>query len=96
MLQELLSALQKCLDDKRRVKSTSIEANLYTTIKNLFNKNREKTTDNALSISNESIREELRSITNGRDIIGKSGKANALYLEDLGIEISYEQITKRA
>jgi hypothetical protein len=97
-MKELKPALTKSLNTKRKLKSDSIEAYLYKTIKNLFEKNKEKITNGVLEVSNESIREELKSITNGEDILGKSGKSGkhtALRLDDLGIEISYDQITKR-
>lgn len=41
VLEELLPALQKCLDAKRKVKSTSLESYLYTAINNLTTNDKE-------------------------------------------------------
>jgi hypothetical protein len=48
VLKELLPALMKCLDAKRKVKSNSLEAILYTAIRNLI-------PDHKLTIDNPSI-----------------------------------------
>lgn len=90
-----LPALQKCLDAKREVKSTSLEAILYTTIRNLTTDI--KTVDNsqiveeplAWIIGNSSIIEEVKRITYGQDIPGQ----DALYCQDLG-KVTYTRITK--
>ncbi len=60
VLKELLPALTKCLDAKRKVKSTSLEAILYTAIINL-------TPAHGLTIDNESIVVEVKRITDGVD-----------------------------
>src|SRR5262249_17243041 len=52
-LKELLPALTKCLNAKRDLKSTSIEAYLYTAVKNLFANDREKRTNETLKITND-------------------------------------------
>jgi hypothetical protein len=88
VLKELLLALSKCLDAKRKIKSTSLEAVLYTAINNLIPNG--ETIDNTSTITNESIQEEVKRITDGADIPGKQ----AFYSRDLGVEVSYAKITK--
>ena len=72
VLKELLPALSKCLDAKRKVKSNSLEAILYTAILNLIS-------NHGLIIDNASIIEEVKRITEGEDIQGQQ----AFYCQDL-------------
>ncbi|MGB6527853.1 MAG: hypothetical protein WBF33_07075, partial [Candidatus Nitrosopolaris sp.] len=72
VLKELLPALSKCLDAKRKVKNNSLEAILYTAISNLI-------PDHGLTIDNTSIIEEVKRITEGEDIQGQQ----AFYCQDL-------------
>jgi hypothetical protein len=80
VLKELLPALTKCLDAKRKVKSTSLEAILYTATCNLI-------PEHGYTIDNQSIIAEVKGITGGEDLPGKK----ALYCQDLG-EITYTKI----
>ncbi len=59
VLAELLPALSKCLDAKRKVKSTSLEATLYTAIRNLIPA---VNPENGLTIDNHSMAEEVKEI----------------------------------
>jgi hypothetical protein len=72
VLEELLPALSKCLDAKRKVKSTSLEAILYTAIRNLI-------PEHGFTIDNQSIIEEVKRITEGEVIQGQQ----AFYCQDL-------------
>ncbi|MGA9153701.1 MAG: hypothetical protein WBZ36_24225, partial [Candidatus Nitrosopolaris sp.] len=81
VLKELLPALSKCLDAKRKVKSNSLEAILYTAIGNL-------TPVHGFAITNQSIEDEVKRITGGVDIPGQQ----AFYSQDLG-KMTFRQIT---
>jgi hypothetical protein len=81
VLEELLPALSKCLDAKRKVKSTSLEAILYTAIRNLI-------PEHGFTIDNQSIIEEVKRITEGEVIPGQQ----AFYSQDLG-RVTYTRIT---
>ncbi|MGB6529291.1 MAG: hypothetical protein WBF33_14385 [Candidatus Nitrosopolaris sp.] len=78
---ELLSALSKCLDAKRKVKSNSLEAILYTAICNLI-------PEHGYTIDNQSIIAEVKGITDGVDIENQQ----AFYCQDLG-KITHRKIT---
>lgn len=79
VLKELLPALSKCFDAKRKVKSTSMETILYTAIRNLV-------PEHGFTIDNQSIVEEVK--TAGEDIAGKQ----AFYCQDLG-KVTHRKIT---
>jgi hypothetical protein len=81
VLKELLPALSKCLDAKRKVKSNSLEAILYTAIRNLIPYHGE-------IIDNTSIIDEVKRITDGENIPGQQ----AFYCQDLG-RVTYRRIT---
>ena len=80
-LKELLPSLNKCLDAKRKVKSTSLEAILYTVIRNLI-------PVHGFTITNKSIEDEIKSITDGVDIAGQQ----AFYCQDLR-KVTYRRIS---
>jgi hypothetical protein len=82
VLKELLPALSKCLDAKRKVKSNSLEAILYTAIKNLIPYHGE-------TIDNASIIAEVKRITDGEDI----PMQQAFYCQDLE-KVTHRRITK--
>jgi hypothetical protein len=82
VLKELLPTLTKCLDAKRKIKSTSMEAILYTAIRNLI-------PEHEFTIDNQSIVEEVKSITDGEDI---PGLQQAFYCQDLG-KVTHRKIT---
>jgi hypothetical protein len=84
----LLEALTKCLDTKRKLKSTSLEAILYTAICNLVPHH--NTIDGSVTIPNQEIEDEMKRITDGEDIPGKQ----AFFSRDLGTELPYKRITK--
>ena len=80
VLQELLPALSKLLDDKRKVRSNSLETKLYTTIRNLI-------PYHGYVIDHASIIEQIRQITHGEEIYGHQ----AFYTTDLG-KITHRKI----
>jgi hypothetical protein len=88
VLKELKPALTKCLDVKRKLKSTSLEAVLYTVIRNLIPKY--EIINGSIIISNKSIQDELARITNGINYVEKE----AINCRDLGIEVTYYKISK--
>ncbi len=79
VLKELLPAL-KCLDAKRKIKSTSLEAILYTAVRNLIPNHGE-------IIDNASIVNEVKRITDGEDIPGEQ----TFYCQDLE-RVTYRKI----
>jgi len=81
VLKELLPALTKCLDAKRKVKSTSLEAILYTAICNLI-------PEHGLTIDNQSIVDEVKGITDGVNIEDQQ----AFYCQDLE-KVTHRKIT---
>ena len=85
VLEELLPALNKCLDAKRKVKSTSLEAILYNLITDYA-----KTTDNqsTTEIDNPSLIELVRKAIDGKDVVGQQ----AFYCQDLG-KVTHRKIT---
>ncbi len=81
VLKDLLPALSKCLNTKRKVKSNSLESYLYTTVRNLV-------PNHGYTIDNVYIMDELKRITDGEDIPGHQ----AFYSQDLG-KVTIRKVT---
>lgn len=73
VLEELLPALSKCLNSKREIKSNSLEAIIYTAIRNLI-------PYEGHIIDHESIINEVKRISNGEDIPNQQ----AFYTDEIG------------
>jgi hypothetical protein len=74
VLEELLPALSKLLNAKRKVKSNSLESKLYTAVRNLI-------PCHGYVIDYQSIINEVMRITNGEEI---SGEKASFYSTDIG------------
>jgi hypothetical protein len=81
VLKDLLPALSKCLNTKRKVKSNSLESYLYATVRNLV-------PNHGYTIDNMYIMNELKQITDGEDIPG----LQAFYSQDLG-KVTIRKVT---
>lgn len=86
-LKELQPALMKCLNNKREVKSNSLEAILYAVINNLIPKIT-AINDTYIDLSNDAIKEELKRISDGTDIPNK----DAFRSKELGEDITWSKI----
>jgi hypothetical protein len=82
VLAELLPALSKLLNAKRKVRSNSLEAKLYVAIMNLI-------PYDSYVIDNQSLINEVMRITNGEDIVGQQ----AFYSTDLG-KVTHRRIIR--
>jgi hypothetical protein len=82
VLEELLPALSKLLNAKRKVKSNSLEAKLYVAIMNLI-------PYDTYVIDHQSLINELIQITNGEEIAGQQ----AFYSTDLG-KVTHRRIIR--
>lgn len=82
VLEELLPALSKLLNAKRKVKSNSLEAKLYVAIMNLI-------PYDSYVIDHQSLINEVMRITNGEDIAGQQ----AFYSTDLG-KVTHRRIIR--
>lgn len=107
-LKELLPALSKCLDAKRKVKSDSLEAILYRTICNLTNPTDQERIENPRIeeeriegevnrwlIAHSSIIDQVKKNTDATAILSARGteEKDAFYCQDLG-KVTHSKITK--
>jgi hypothetical protein len=83
-LEELLPALDKCLDVKRANKKLSLEAKVTEAVKKLAG----NTTEPEFFLSTNAIVKEVKDLVGGVDI----EKYNGFYSEDLGYKISNRRI----
>jgi hypothetical protein len=79
-LKQLLSTLTKCLNVKRELKRSSLEAIIYGAVRNLI-------PYHTHVIDNKSIVEEIKSLTGGEDVEGRQ----AFYCTDIGL-VSHRKI----
>jgi hypothetical protein len=82
VLAELLPALSKLLNAKRKVKSNSLEAKLYVAVMNII-------PYDSYVIDHQSLINEVMRITNGEDIVGQQ----AFYSTDLG-KVTHRRIIR--